>query len=744
MIQAGCCMKPVCFIHDQKKGGKAMRNVYLFELDSVKTSDREIAAAQKAMFDEIVCNGNCVVLSMNQMTDSRAVMSMLNDEEQYHILMELFQRGYIKYSLYKDCFTMSHYIQRSIKEKRGFIYSSLPVKSTQYLLQQRIYDSLRFADTNAFKALLQQQKDSEDPLPLFDENVGGQSKASSLTKKEALDILNYLQRFIELIIKTSMIPESALPALCYDEDYPPFRFSDFMKLILSFQDSYPVFAKAKSILQKIEDRLQNEHKNVESRSEWLLQLLDEKEKTTDRKGLCLAECIVNLCYNYAVEYSICDVSKHYEVASLSEPGNDSFHDDFFSRLKIEWENESNDEHRFLKEENNSFAWFQQTKGAPDWKMALRILEKRKNDEQENDLIELYENHYEQRRDEVRRQNRRVLTRLLAGAALSVLFLFAYFQIDNLISAMTDQLVTQLFANEILRFVMLFIIINLVSWILEKVSGVSTMIEVMQRLYQVISDLIRMSRLKACAYVNDAALDDLLYEKKHRRKLFPENQDESIAAYKKLWRQRPECFLGEEMLPLVDPEQDRAVWEQVQANGQCDLGIVYQSPYYIHLVDLVKGTSEQDASTRFYPYERLLPASQGGSVVIAAKYQGRFLLLKQFRHAIREYQYGFIRGFGEKGLSTYENALKEMKEEVGGVICSPMHYLGEISADSGIIACKTAVYYAELESFCQTGIHEGIKDILLVDDEQMKTMISSNLITDGFTLAAFSLLSHHNF
>ena len=166
-----------------------------------------------------------------------------------------------------------------------------------------------------------------------------------------------------------------------------------------------------------------------------------------------------------MEYSICDVSKHYEVASLSEPGNDSFHDDFFSRLKIEWENESNDEHRFLKEENNSFAWFQQTKGAPDWKMALRILEKRKNDEQENDLIELYENHYEQRRDEVRRQNRRVLTRLLAGAALSVLFLLAYFQIDNLISAMTDQLLTQLYANENLRLVMLFIKNNLLRWIL---------------------------------------------------------------------------------------------------------------------------------------------------------------------------------------------------------------------------------------------------------------------------------------
>ena len=124
--------------------------------------------------------------------------------------------------------------------------------------------------------------------------------------------------------------------------------------------------------EKIEDRLQNEHKNVESRSEWLLQLLDEKEKKTDRKGLCLAECIVNLCYNYAVEYSICDVSKHYEVASLSEPGNDSFHDDFFSRLKIEWENESNDEHRFLKEENNSLRGSSKPKVLPigRWRFAF--------------------------------------------------------------------------------------------------------------------------------------------------------------------------------------------------------------------------------------------------------------------------------------------------------------------------------------------------------------------------------------
>ena len=43
--------------------GHIMREfVYLFELDSVRKTDEEIIAGQKALYNEIVNNGNIVVL----------------------------------------------------------------------------------------------------------------------------------------------------------------------------------------------------------------------------------------------------------------------------------------------------------------------------------------------------------------------------------------------------------------------------------------------------------------------------------------------------------------------------------------------------------------------------------------------------------------------------------------------------------------------------------------------------------
>ena len=44
--------------------------VYLFELDSVRKTDEEIIAGQAALYDEIVTNGNIVVLTYNQMVEA--------------------------------------------------------------------------------------------------------------------------------------------------------------------------------------------------------------------------------------------------------------------------------------------------------------------------------------------------------------------------------------------------------------------------------------------------------------------------------------------------------------------------------------------------------------------------------------------------------------------------------------------------------------------------------------------------
>ena len=65
--------------------------VYLFELDSVRKTDEEIIAGQKALYNEIVNNGNIVVLTYNQLVDSRGFFSLLKDSEYQKYFIKLFE-----------------------------------------------------------------------------------------------------------------------------------------------------------------------------------------------------------------------------------------------------------------------------------------------------------------------------------------------------------------------------------------------------------------------------------------------------------------------------------------------------------------------------------------------------------------------------------------------------------------------------------------------------------------------------
>lgn len=78
--------------------------VYLFELDSVRKTDEEIIAGQKALYNEIVNNGNIVVLTYNQLVDSRGFFSLLKDSEyqKYFIkLLKMVQSVYPSMVIYE-------------------------------------------------------------------------------------------------------------------------------------------------------------------------------------------------------------------------------------------------------------------------------------------------------------------------------------------------------------------------------------------------------------------------------------------------------------------------------------------------------------------------------------------------------------------------------------------------------------------------------------------------------------------
>lgn len=121
------------------------------------------------------------------------------------------------------------------------------------------------------------------------------------------------------------------------------------------------------------------------------------------------------------------------------------------------------------------------------------------------------------------------------------------------------------------------------------------------------------------------------------------------------------------------------------------------------------------------------------------YNGKYVLLKQFRHTLRTFQYGFPRGFGELGLSPEQNAKKELFEELGCHVIKTED-LGEIVADSGLSGNRVRALLCEISTPKLNAEHEGIVSFELVSPEQLRQMISDNKINDGFTLAAYGILN----
>lgn len=114
-------------------------------------------------------------------------------------------------------------------------------------------------------------------------------------------------------------------------------------------------------------------------------------------------------------------------------------------------------------------------------------------------------------------------------------------------------------------------------------------------------------------------------------------------------------------------------------------------------------------------------------------------LRQYRHALREYQYGFPRGFGEEGISAKENAGKELWEELG-VQAEKWKSFGKIVPDSGAMSSKADVFLAELNEAPQVIQEEEIVGHIALDWEQLGEWIRDGKITDSFTLAAYAKMS----
>lgn len=458
------------------------RLVYLYELDSVRNSKKEIILGQQALFEEIVKKGNTVVLSYNQLTDSEAFLYAVKNPDTYAKILKLFSLGVLKVSQYGKITTPSKYIQNAIEkcnapDKNAFLFSGLPVRCTEKELLSKIQEALQYSDVETLQTLYDNLSDPD--------------------KKERLE---YIKRFVEMILTMSLNSSSGNPAKT--KNSPQKSFTDFLSLIYfvieqnNITRQYPAMPAALKILKDIQANIENTPNGnilIQNRTNWIshLNLLKESEAS------CLAEAIIDLCYNYTVEDSISNISKRYDA-----PCNDnmtSFQNDFLKRLENYWALYQENNHIFHTGDSTTIEVHKIP--LPPWDTAVRIidedqkLEKYKKNKSNSSLQTLYEADCAR---EKKLWNKRLAHQMLSRLQTAFIYIFVFCGVNYIMGLIQENLLglfNSLILNEIIRIcgttVFATIIFGIIGSLISKWFHLPDILESVQSIGIGIKDLYRI-------------------------------------------------------------------------------------------------------------------------------------------------------------------------------------------------------------------------------------------------------------
>lgn len=212
-----------------------------------------------------------------------------------------------------------------------------------------------------------------------------------------------------------------------------------------------------------------------------------------------------------------------------------------------------------------------------------------------------------------------------------------------------------------------------------------------------------------------------------------NEHKEWSMYIKLLDERPQLFKSDSSSKgALEIITDFSQVRDFENKTGIKIGVVYKSPWRMMVVDLVKSVSG-----KMFAYERIIPTTPSGGTVIIPVYNNNFVLIKQYRHALRREQWAFPRGFGEMGLNAFENAKKELREEIHAEALS-CEELGTTLADSGLSGEEIKVFCCEIKDFGFDSGYEGITNVAAFSLDELKNMIRDRKLDDGFTLAALAL------
>lgn len=265
------------------------RYVYLSDLDSVCNSQEEIKyALDKTLYENIVLNGDIVVLSFNQLADSNFIISFLNDNVMKEVLINLFECGRIVVSKYKskDIIISSavRYIMQQIdkqikslelSENNDFIFSAINCLNIENNKQKIIIltilkETLIYNDLNYLCKELG-SKSLSNEIDISENDILLLKNYAEFLVRISLGNISYIDEKTEKITKFTECVDIACSAL-KSTDLDVYKELSALKGKISYQE--------------------------QSRSKWI------KEHNKNIKGLQEVEAVINTCYNLAVESSI--------------------------------------------------------------------------------------------------------------------------------------------------------------------------------------------------------------------------------------------------------------------------------------------------------------------------------------------------------------------------------------------------------------------------------------------------------
>lgn len=127
-----------------------------------------------------------------------------------------------------------------------------------------------------------------------------------------------------------------------------------------------------------------------------------------------------------------------------------------------------------------------------------------------------------------------------------------------------------------------------------------------------------------------------------------------------------------------------------------------------------------------------------AAVVFVEFEGRLVLIEQYRAASKCVLLGTPRGYGESHESSAACAAREAFEETGYRVQErALQFLGRIRPNSAILTTMVDVYFGRATS-CESQFldKDEVEAVKLLTYEEFEVRIADGGVTDGFTLAGY--------